>query len=219
MHIHESRRVATVEDLQTPWHRGLAAVKLLVEVVAEPADRLRENNAGGYRVAEGRQRNAATPASDPRAHTTKGDRAPDPQAAIPDAQRCARSRAAFTEIRPPIGGQVIQPAADESERNCPQRDVIDHAALAASCLPTPITDQQCGNDADDDEQRIRADGHRPEMPHPARRTWEVCDYRRRHNREILCRTPAASSSVNVRNAGRPAVSAETSAEPTMTPSA
>src|ERR1700733_10597366 len=111
MHIHKSGRIATVEDLQTPRHRGLAAEELLVEVVPETADRLRENDAGRYRVGKGRKRNATTPAGDPRAHTAEGDGAPDPQAAVPDAQRRRRSGTTLAEIGPPIGCQVIQPTA------------------------------------------------------------------------------------------------------------
>src|SRR5580693_7572919 len=103
MHVDESSRVATVEDLQTPRHRSLATEKLLVEVVPDPADRLRENDAGCDRVAERRKRNPTTPAGDPGAHTAKGDGAPDSQAAVPDAQRRHRSRATLAEIRPPVG--------------------------------------------------------------------------------------------------------------------
>src|SRR5271156_731850 len=219
MHIYESGRVTTVEDLQTPRHRRLAAEKLLVEVVPETADRLRENDAGGYRVAERGKRNAATSAGDPRAHTAQRDGTPDSQAAVPDAQRRDRSDTPLTEIGPPISCQVIQPTADEPERYGPQRDVINHTAFAAAGLPASITDQQRRYDADDDEQRVGADGHRPQMPHSLRRAWEICDDSRCHNPEILWRTPAASSSVNARIAGSPAVNAATSAEPTMTPSA
>src|ERR1700733_16183702 len=121
MHVDESSRVATVEDFQTPRHRGLAAEKLLVEVVSDPTDSLRENDARCDRVAERRKRNATTPAGDPGAHTAKGDGSPDSQAAVPDTQRRNRSRATLAEIRPPVGRQVVQAPTDEAERHGPQR--------------------------------------------------------------------------------------------------
>src|ERR1700730_14322484 len=108
MHVDESGRVATVEDLQTPRHRGLAAEQLLVEVVPDPSDRLRENDAGCDRVAERRKRNATTPAGDPGAHTAKGYGAPDSQSAVPNAQRRNRSGTTLAEVHPPAGRQVIE---------------------------------------------------------------------------------------------------------------
>src|SRR5271168_3654312 len=219
MHVDESGRIATVEDLQTPRHRGLAAEKLLVEVVPDPADCLRENDSGCDRVAERRKRNAATAAADPGAHTAKGDGTPDSQSAIPDAQRRNRSGSALAEIRPPVGRQVIQPPTDEAERHGPERDVVDHAALAAARLPASVTDQQRGDDPDDDEQGVGPQRDRSKVPHSLRRAREICDDRRRHDVKFLWRTPAASSSVSARIVDNPSVSAETSAEPTMTPSA
>src|SRR2546423_14752045 len=112
MHVDESGRVATVEDLQTPRHGGLVAEKLLVEVVPDPADRLRENDAGCDRVAERRKWNAMPPAGDPGAHTAEGDGAPDSQSAVPDTQRRNRSGTTLAEIRPPVGGQVIPTPTD-----------------------------------------------------------------------------------------------------------
>src|ERR1700722_18731633 len=219
MHVDEPCRVATVEDLQTPRHRGLAAEKLLVEVVPDPADRLRENDAGCDRVAKRWKRNATTPAGYPGAHAAKGDGAPDSQSAVPDAQRRNRSGTTVAEIRPPVGRQVIQPPTDEAERHGPQRDVVDHAALATARRPASVTDQQRGDDPDDDEQGVGPQRDRPKVPHALRRAREVRDDGRRHDVEFLWRTPAASSSVSARIVDNPSVSADTSAEPTMTPSA
>ncbi len=92
MRVDVSGRVSPVEDLQTPRQRGFPAVELLVEIVPEPTDGLRQDDSRGNRVAEGRQRNSATPAGDPRADAAEGYRAPDAQAAVPDSQRRARTR-------------------------------------------------------------------------------------------------------------------------------
>src|SRR5581483_3069127 len=107
MHIDEPGRIAPIENLQPPRHRGLAAVELLVEIIPQSADSLREDNAGGDGIAKGRKRNSATATGDPRPHTAEGDRTPDAQTAIPNTQRGNHSRAAFAEIRPPISRQVV----------------------------------------------------------------------------------------------------------------
>ncbi len=219
MWVHVTGRIPTVEDLQTPRHRGFPAVELLVEIVPEPADGLRQDDSRGNRVAEGRQRNPATPAADPRADAAEGHRAPDAQAAVPDSERCPESGSPGAPIGLPIGSQVIQPAAQQSERHSPQRDVVDHAALTAARLPAPVADHQRGDDADNDEQRVRANGQRPKVPDAPRRAGEIGG-QRPQEAAARCRTPMASSSVSARNAGRPpSLSADTSAEPTMTPSA
>src|ERR1700736_3824476 len=89
MRVDVSGGVAPIEDLQTPRQRGFPTVELLVEIVPQPTDRLRQDDSRCNRVGEGRQRNSATPAADPRADAAEGHRAPDAQAAIPDAQRRA----------------------------------------------------------------------------------------------------------------------------------
>src|ERR1700733_10948916 len=115
MHVDESSRVATVEDFQTPRHRGLAAEKLLVEVVSDPTDSLRENDARCDRVAERRKRNATTPAGDPGAPPARGARPPTPRAPPQEPRRPIRPRPPPAKIRPPVGRQVIQAPADEAE--------------------------------------------------------------------------------------------------------
>src|ERR1700733_5367927 len=196
MHVDESSRVATVEDLQTPRHRGLAAEQLLVEVVPDPADRLRENDAGCDRVAERRKRNPTTSAGDPGAHPAKGDGAPDSQSAVPDAQRRYRSGTTLAEIRSPVGRQVIQAPTDESERHGPQRDVVDHAALTAARNPASVTDQQRGNDSEDDEEGVGPQRDRAKVPYSLRRARGINEDRRGQGVELLRRPTAASSSVH-----------------------
>ena len=146
--------ISSEKDFQSPRHRGLAAEKLLVEVIPETADRLRENDARRDRIAERRQRDVTTPAGDPRAYTAQRDGPPDSEATVPDTQRRSGSGAALTEVGPPIGCQVVQPATDQPERHGPQSDVVDHPALTAARYPPSITDQQGSDDPDDDEERV-----------------------------------------------------------------
>src|SRR5947209_13315720 len=102
MHIDESGRVAAVEDFQSPGQRGLAAEKLLVEVIPEAADRLRENDARRDRIAERRQRDVTTSTGDPRAYTAQRDGPPDSEATVPDTQRRSGSGTTLAKVGPPV---------------------------------------------------------------------------------------------------------------------
>ena len=54
MRVDVSRGIAAVKDLQAPRHRGFPTVELLIEVVPEPTDGLRQDDSRGNRVDEGR---------------------------------------------------------------------------------------------------------------------------------------------------------------------
>ena len=220
VHVHHAGGIAPVEDLHTPRDGGLPAVQLLVEVVAQPADGLRQHDARSNGVTEGRQRNPPAAAGNPGTHTAEEDRAPDTEAALPDPQRGTDTSPARTEVGFPVGEQVIEPAADQPERHSPQRHVVDDAPFAAAGGPPAVTDEQGGDDAGDDAQRVRPDRDRPEIPDALSRTREVGKHRCGHVAGTFSRTPMASFPVSVRTAGTPSsVSADTRAEPTITPSA
>ena len=220
VHVDHPGGVPAVEHLHAPRHRRLATVEFLVEVVAQPADRLRQDNARRHRVAEGGQRNSPAATRNPRPDTAQEDRAPDAQAAFPDPRRRADAGPAGAEVGLPVGRQVIQPATDQPERHRPHRHVVDDPAFAAAGHPAAVADDQRGDDAGDDAQRVGPDRDRPEVPDALPRTGEIGKHRCRHVAGTFSRTPTASSPVSVRTAGTPSsVSAETRAEPTITPSA
>ena len=218
VHVDVSGRVAPVEDLQAPGHRRFAAVEFLIEVVPEPSDGLRQHHSRRHRIDERGQRDAVPPAADPRAHDPERHGTPDAQAAVPDAQRRTQARTTGTPVGLPVRGQVVEAAADQTERHHPEGDVVDDTPLAAAGRPAPVPDQQSDDDAGDDEERIGTDGQRSQMPDAPRRAGNVGEEPRRHA-DFLWRTPAASSSVSARRAGKPSPNAETSADPTITPSA
>ena len=216
--IPEPRRIAALVDLQAPRQGRRPPVQLLVEVVAQPADRLRQNDPRGDRIAERGQRYPPSPARDPGADPAERHRAPNAQSAIPDPECRAQPGAAGSEICRPVRHDVIDPPTDQPERHGPQRDVIDHATLAAARLPPAITDDQRRDDPGDDAQRVRAQRNRPDEPDALCRAGDVGQRGDRHARTAW-RTPSASSAVSARTAGRPSSSADTSADPTITPSA
>src|SRR5215212_3254605 len=102
-------RVAPLVDLQTPGQRRRPAVKLLVEVVADPADRLSQHDAGRDRIAEGRQRDTLSPASNPCADAAERHRPPDTKTALLDLEGRDQTRTARPEIRRPVRENVIEP--------------------------------------------------------------------------------------------------------------
>ena len=145
---------------------------------------------GRDRVGEGRQRNSLTPAADPRADADRG----------PPRPRCPGRRPRFAAPRParhrpgrntsPVGGQVIKPAADQTERHRPQRDVVDDAALrrrgpaqrrspiiSATTIPAMMHSAYA---------RI---GNGPRCQTPCGGLGNVGQHR--HDVDILCRTPSA----------------------------
>ena len=138
VHVHHSRRVLPVEDLHSPWNRGLPAVELLVEVVAQSAYCLGQHDARSDGVPEGRQRNAPPPARDPSANPSEGHRAPDAQAALPNTQGRRQTGTAGSEVGLPVGHEVVDPPTDQAERHRPQRDVVDDAALAPTGRPAAV---------------------------------------------------------------------------------
>src|SRR3954464_6643176 len=207
-------------DPQRPRQVGAAAVELVVEPVAQPADGLGDQQAGRQRVGERRKRDALATAGDPRPHATQGDRAPDPEATLPDGEGTQRM-AARTEVRRRRRDHVVQPATDDAEGHRPGGDVQDVARSAAAGDPAPLGDHPRGDDPGDDAQRVRPDRQRPDLPDALRGAGDGGE----DHAGTLARTPPASSAASRPTAAAPARSpsasrrARTNADPTMTPSA
>jgi len=106
--------------LQAPGQVRRAAEQFLVEVVADPADALGDQQAGRHRVHE--HRDVAATFADP--PDTDRDRqryrAPDPEPAIPYGQH------PVPDVRDVHrGGDVeVDPAADDAGGHAPQGDVV-----------------------------------------------------------------------------------------------
>ena len=77
VHVDDAGRITAIEDLHAPGDGGLSAVEFLIEVVAQPADRLRQHDARSNRIPEGRQWNSPAATGNPRSDTTEGDGTPD----------------------------------------------------------------------------------------------------------------------------------------------
>ena len=106
-------------------------------------------------------------AVEPRAQQSAGDGAPDAEAAVPDLER-AEGALALAEVEVVVGGDVVEPGADESGRDGPESDVGHLALLATTGHPALVAHPHRGDDAQDDRQRVGPDRERPEVPHALR---------------------------------------------------
>ena len=180
-------------DLQAPRQRRRLAEQLLVEPVAPAADRLGDRDAGSQRVRHRRQLEPHPAAADPGAHPAEGDRPPDAEAALPHVERRHRV-AAVTEVPRRVGDHVVQPAADQAERDRPDRDVGDLAADAAPGRPATLPHPDRDRDPEDDAQRVAADRQRAQVP-DARLGLDS-------NSAVTVRAPCPRGSCRCRGQGR-----------------
>ena len=155
-------------DLQAPGQVGGSPEQLLVEVVAEPADHLGQQQAGGQRVRQRPQQHPVPVAVEPGSEHSAGDRAPDAEAAVPDLQGTERV-AAGAEVEVVVGRHVPDPGSDQPGGNRPEGDVADLARTPTTRDPALLAEPHRGDHAQDDGQRVGADRHRAEVPDTLRR--------------------------------------------------
>ena len=133
------RRTMRRGDLQAEEQLGGRPEQLLVEVVADPADGLGDQQAGRGRLHEAEQVVAPqTPVDDeqPDEHAA-GDPAPDAEPAVPDREHA-----------PPVigdlagGGDVeVDPSTDQTGRERPHRDLVGQVGVTAHRPPAPAGDE------------------------------------------------------------------------------
>ena len=158
-------RVVRRVDLQAPRQVGGPAVELLVEVVADPADGLGEEQSRRDGVGQHAQPDAVAAGVEPGAEQSTGDRPPDAESAVPHLERGHRV-AALAEVEVGVRGHVVETSADQACGDGPQRDVADLPGPAAARHPALLPHPHRGDDAEDDRQGVGADRERPEVPHP-----------------------------------------------------
>src|SRR3954469_24932717 len=173
-------------DLEAPWQRGRAAEELLVEPVADPPDRLGDEQPRRNAVHEHRDVRAA-PSKDPHAREhARGDAAPDPQAAAPDRERAPPLARPFVPAR----GEEVQPPPDQAGREPPQRAFLHERAVAAELLPAPRRDDHRAEDGEDVADAIGAEEQRADVEAVLGRAGEEGE--ERHPPHVPNRTRAAA---------------------------
>ncbi len=126
-------------DLKPPRQRGRTAEQLLVEVVADPADRLGHQQPGSGGVHESeevrpRQAAAKHPQTGQRAC---GDSTPDSEAALPDGERSPPVRGNLI----PAGDEEVDAPADQPGWETPEGDLTDQVRITARAPPAPAREQ------------------------------------------------------------------------------
>ena len=152
-------------DLERPGKVRRAAEELLVEVIADPPDRLADEQGRGGRVHEGGRRDTGAAQAPEPCRAAQGYATPDAHATVPDGER-----------PPPVGrhfaaaGQVeVEAAADQAGGEAPQRHVVDQSARAAPRLPAAHRDQHRRRQPDHVHQPVDVDFERAEVK--AARGW------------------------------------------------
>src|SRR5665811_1109848 len=156
-------------DLQTPRQVRGFPKEFLVEVIAPAADRLSDEDSRRERIGDAKETDLVDAASNICTERAESDGAPDAESALPDVQRFDRAPA-FAEVQLVVGDDVVNPRADDTERDRPHRDVGDEAALAAACDPAFFADPDGDERADDDSERVSAQRDGTKFQHAAGRT-------------------------------------------------
>src|SRR5690606_13254470 len=133
------------------------------EPVAEPSDGLREQETGRERVRERGEAHALPAAPDVRADGAQRDRPPDAEAALPHVER-PHGVAARAPVRVGRREDVVQPSADDPERDGPERDLQDVVGLSPALDPAAPREPQRDADAREDRERVGPDRERAEVP-------------------------------------------------------
>src|SRR6185437_2900528 len=150
---------------QAPRQGCRASEQLLVEVVADPADGLSDQQRRRDRVGE--QSDARTRATyPPRAYQgASRDAAPHPKATRPHSEH------AVPHMRDLVWRRDVEvdPAADDASRNRPQCQVADQSGIAADLPHPPLGDEDGKRYADHVHQPVVVDEQRAEVEAVARR--------------------------------------------------
>ena len=157
------RQVGPV-DLQAPGQGGGPAEQLLVEVVAEAPQRLRDQDRRGGGVVEGPQPQAAAAQQPDAGDDPEGDAAPDAQSPAPDLRDEGRVPAR-PEVGVRRGDHVVEPRADDADRHRDQGDVQGRVTRPAQRPVAAVGPPHRHEDAGEDAQGVGAQRKGPDVPY------------------------------------------------------
>ena len=140
-------------DLQAPGQVGGAAVKLLVGPVAPAADCLGDDDARAEDIEQGGETYVVASCPPAGAEGAGGDRAPDAEAAVPDVQRL-EAVAAGAEVALPVGGNTVEPRADDAERYGSDGEVLHVTGAVTTSLPASLLKSDGRDDSEKDAERV-----------------------------------------------------------------
>src|SRR5436190_16865671 len=155
------RRTVGEVDVERPWQVRRAAEKLLVEIVADSPDRLRDEQAGRGSVEETGDV-GSPPVQDPDARRRPGcDAAPDAEPAMPDRERPPPGVRSLIPAR----DEKVDPPADDPSWEAPDRNLVDELPLATHMFPATPRDRDRSQDSDQVAEAVDMDEERAD-PEP-----------------------------------------------------
>ena len=191
-------------DLEPPGQVGRLAEELLVPPVADPPDRLRDEQPGREAVGEQPDVGAGALGDEPADEAAERDPAPDAEAALPDRER-----------PPPLVGhlvparrEVVEPGADDAGADAPDGAAEDQVPVAAAVDEAVAGDPDADADRREQRQAVHVDRQRAEVDGAVRRRGDRGEQVHarltvRHSpRAIGCLSPARRTSDARHVAGR-----------------
>ena len=130
--------------------RHVQTVGLDIEPVAPAADALRQREAGRDRVAEEQRGQLPFPGKDQQDDEPGDDAAVDGDTALPDAEH---GKDVIPELRPGEN-DVIDPGADDAERQKPEGQVDEGILRKAGAALLPAGEENRQDDAGDDQHAV-----------------------------------------------------------------
>ena len=176
-------------DPQPPGQARRLAEELLVPPVADPADALREQQAGRRRVHERRRARTRAAHDDHPGDRPEEDPAPDAEPAVPELEHALPFRRRHLV---PRGDVVVEPRPDDAEPDAPERDAQHEIAVAPHAAPADARQPDAEQDRDQQRQAVQVDDERPDVEDAARRRRNRCDRHRHRGRLCTLRMPCAA---------------------------
>src|SRR5262245_1076579 len=134
-------------DLEAPRQVGRLAEELLVPPVPEAADPLRDEQRRRHAVRKSGDARAGAPGDDRPDQDAEPDASPHAEAALPDRERPPP----LVRELVPARDHVVQPGADDPERDAPDGEPEDEVPVAPAARPADPRDDDRRDDRD--EQR------------------------------------------------------------------
>ena len=142
--------------------RRLAAEGLAVDKVAPAADALADEQAGRTHVRHRAKGNFLLPAPDDAGQQPRDDAAVDGEPALPDLERVDGVGAVVA----PLEDDVVQPCADDGDRDHPDEKVVERVRPDAATAAVPRAVKHCEDEAHGDDHAV-----------PVKRAAEECERR------------------------------------------
>lgn len=146
-------------DLQRPGEVGRLPEQLLVEVVAKTTDTLGKQDPRGGTVGQAGDVRPGSPGNNGACDHSRGDAAPDAEAALPDGEDAPP----LVWHLVPARDNVVDPRADDPPEHAPHGHPVDEIPAPALADPKRPGNDNGDDDAEEQHQPVDADRQRPQL--------------------------------------------------------